>query len=508
MNNLALKNIKASIDEAAPPDWPKPQQLLSKIMPEPYPIDALPDVIRNAVEEVHDFVKAPLSLVASSALATLSLAIQAYVDVKRAEKLQGPSSLYFFTIADSGERKSTCEGIYLAAIRQYQEEQIALMKPILEKYKASLDAWLAERDGLLLAIKSAAKSGKDISKLQDKLYDHQTAEPRAPKVPRILLSDETPENLAWSLARQWPSSGVVSSEAGLVLGAHGMGKDSVMRNLGLLNVLWDASTHSVGRRSSESFTVRGARLTIALQVQEPTLRNFFEKSGALARGMGFFARFLIAWPQSTQGQRFFTEPPSDWHFCNEFNRRLGSILANPIPLDDEGGLVPILMSLTEEAKAAWVDYHDSIERELTSGGELFEVRDVASKSADNAIRLAALFQVFQHGLGESIDLHSFEAASRIAAWHLNESRRFFCELALPPELADAVLLDRWLIELCQKKKDGSVNKNYIRQYGPLRDGMRLDRAVRELGDLDRLKLIENGRRRIVLINPELIDTTL
>jgi hypothetical protein len=52
-----------------------------------------------------------------------------------------------------------------------------------------------------------------------------------------------------------------------------------MRNLALLNVLWDGGTHSVGRRTSESFTVRGARLTVALQVQETTLREFFSPIG-------------------------------------------------------------------------------------------------------------------------------------------------------------------------------------------------------------------------------------
>ena len=64
-----------------------------------------------------------------------------------------------------------------------------------------------------------------------------------------------------------------------------------MRNLTLLNVLWDGGTHSVGRRTSECFTVKGARLTVALQVQEPTLREFFARSGTLARGTGFLAGF-------------------------------------------------------------------------------------------------------------------------------------------------------------------------------------------------------------------------
>jgi putative DNA primase/helicase len=69
----------------------KPQPLAAKVEPEPYPLDALPDPIRAAVEEVAGFVKAPVAMVASSALAALSLAIQAHADAKRRKSCMGLS---------------------------------------------------------------------------------------------------------------------------------------------------------------------------------------------------------------------------------------------------------------------------------------------------------------------------------------------------------------------------------------------------------------------------------
>ena len=71
--------------------WPAPQSLATKVASEPYPLDALPESIREAVDEVQGFTKAPVALVASSALAALSLSIQGHVDVKRADKLSGPT---------------------------------------------------------------------------------------------------------------------------------------------------------------------------------------------------------------------------------------------------------------------------------------------------------------------------------------------------------------------------------------------------------------------------------
>ena len=162
-----------------------------------------------------------------------------------------------------------------------------------------------------------------------------------------------------------------------------------------------------------------------------------------------------------------------------------------------------MLPLTPEAKAAWVEYHNAIESELASGGELYDVRDVASKSADNAARLAALFQMFE-GAGGAIGADAFEGASRITAWHLSEARRFFGELALPAELADAARLDSWLIEHCRASRTHMVGKNHVRQHGPLRDGARLDTAIRELVALDRLRLVKDGKRLTIHLNPALV----
>lgn len=506
---LGLEAVRACIASArsvAAEDtkpWPDPQPLSVKVEPEPYPLDALPHLIRAAVQEVAGFVKAPVALVASSALAAMSLACQAHADVKRAEKLEGPIGLFLLTIADSGERKSTCDGFFTKPIREYEEAQAEAAKPLLKDHEADLGAWEAKRTGIKEKIRHLAKENKPTEGLEADLRDLEHDKPVPPKVPRLLYADATPEALAYGLAKDWPSSGVVSAEAGVVFGSHGMGKESVMRNLATLNQLWDGNSLSISRKTTESFTVRGARLTVALQVQEPTLREFFTRSGALARGTGFLARFLIAWPESTQGQRPFTEAPTNWPALAAFHQRIATILQRPAPIDEEGALTPSMLSMTVEAKQAWVQYHDVIESGLSSGGELYEVRDVASKSADNAARLAALFQLFEVG-GGAVGLPAFEGASRIAAWHLNEARRFFGELALPVEMADAARLDSWVIAHCQKERTNTLGKNHARQHGPLRDGARLDAAIRELGQLDRVRLVTDGKRRILQVNPGLL----
>jgi putative DNA primase/helicase len=91
--------------------------------------------------------------------------------------------------------------------------------------------------------------------------------------------------------------------------------------------------------------------------------------------------------------------------------------------------------------------------------------------------------------------------------HLNEARRFFGELALPLNLANAARLDSWLLDYCQRERVSIVPTRKVQQFGPsgLRDKTAIEAAVRELDDLGRARLVQDGRRRDIRINPTLLD---
>lgn len=491
--------------EATGGEWPKPLPIETQIERQDYPIDALPATIRLAVEEVLGFVKAPVPLVVSAALSGLSMAIQSHADVARAEKLSGPSSTYLLTIAESGERKSTCDGFFTAAIREYEAAQAEAAKPFIKQFEAELAAWDMKYCGVKDAIRAAAKAGQPTEPIEADLLQLQQDKPEPPRIPRIIYGDATPAALKYSLAKGWPSGAVVSSEGGIVFGGHGMKKDSAMENLATLNQLWDGTDQPTERRATESYTVKGARFTMSIMVQEATLRAYFKQDGGLSRGTGFLARFLIAWPESTQGFRPFTEAPENWPHLAVFNQRIAAILKQDAPITEEGALQPAMITLTIEAKAAWVAFHDAIESMLATGGELFDIRDVASKTADNAARLACQFHVFSGDVG-AISLDAFESASMITAWHLNEARRFFGGLALPQELADAARLDSWMLAYCKTHKSNIVPVAKIQQGAPidLRKKLIIDAAVEELEGLERVRRVTDGKRKLIYINPALL----
>lgn len=503
--------IKAFNPDAVPAqEWGDPMPLAGvSYDPEAYPLDALPDGIRAAVADVQATTQAPLAMVATSALTALSLAGQAHVNVARNKHLTGPVSLFALVLADSGERKSTVDGFFTRAIREHEAAQAEIMKPEVEAYQADLQTWAAEKAGVVEKIKAETKKEKPTADLKSRLRELEQAKPEAPKVPEFIYGDATPEALTYGLATKWPSAGVISSEAGTVFGSHGMGTDSVMRNLAALNVLWDGGTHKVSRRSVEGFTVRNARLTVSLQVQLPVLIGFMGKAGDLARGSGFLARFLVAWPESTQGTRQYKEPDSYLAGLSGFDARITQLLAEPVPFDETGqGVAPAMLEFCPQARGVWVRVYNLIEKQLAPFGSLADVKDVASKTADNAARIAALFHLYQNGPTGAISSHAMQSACEIAMWHLTESRRLLTELSQDPALSLAARLDAWLIERCNEQRTDRVSTRDVLQRGPsmkLRKIAQLTSVLQELIDADRASLVSDDRKKLIVVNPKLLN---
>ena len=74
------------------------------------------------------------------------------------------------------------------------------------------------------------------------------------------------------------------------------------------------------------------------------------------------------------------------------------------------------------------------------------------------------------------------------------------------ELADAARLDSWLIEYCQRERTHLVPTREAQRLGPIRDKEKLTAALRELEELDRVKVTQEGRRKTIKVNPALVVT--
>ena len=392
--------------------------------------------------------------------------------------------------------------------QEFEREAEKKAEPALKDYRARMAAWEAKREGLLKAIQKAGRDGIELGSSLDEqaLIKLQHQMPEEPPVPRLLYTDATTEALAYSLTHSWPSAGLVSSEAGAVFGGHAMSTDTVVRNLALLNQLWDGADFSVDRRTKESFHVRNVRLTIGLQVQPAVIHKFMDGHGAISRGQGFLARCLLSCPKSTQGTRIAKDPPSRTPGLDAFCQRLRDLLEMPLPRNKEKELEPPALYLAPKAHECWKDYANRTERRLL--GDLQGLRDVGSKAAENVARLAAAMHMFEQGDARDIGEEHIERAARIVDWYLLEARRFFEESTGAIDLSDAARLRRWLLAYCTDHKTDHVTCRTARNYGPIREKERFFAAVNQLVDDGDAWVQKDGRRHLLRINPTLLTPAM
>ena len=493
-----VRQLSAAEAAAEAQAWEDPLPLTPHEEGDPYPLDALPGPIKAVVEEVQGFIQAPTALVSASVLTALSAAAQGLADVERDKGLVGPCSMYFLSIAESGERKSAIDTTVLAGVREYEAQEEESAKGLRKIHAAKLRSWEAQVDGVTATIRADAKNGKPVGELESKLMDLERNKPRPVIVPRTLWDDCTTEALIAGMASNWPSAAIISAEAGVVFGGHSMKKDNQVGALSVLNKLWSGEPIRADRKTEgASVILNSGRLTLGLAVQQSVVRQFFESSKGIARGSGFAARFLIGWPATTQGTRFY-KPMNSTVATHRFTERLKALISQTELLVDGCDLK--IISLSPAGKSAWIDFHDRIERELLPDHEFADNKDSASKAAENVARLACLLHLFEHGPSGEISADHVGSAAAIVTWHLYEARRFLGEIAQPADQIAAERLDAWLLQ-----QPGPVSATTIMHKGPAdtRKRAALDKALQELVACHRVRVTKVGKSSIVSVNPAL-----
>ncbi|UZK65868.1 YfjI family protein [Sphingomonas sp. M1-B02] len=471
---------------------PKPRPLVEPNLVPTYPITALPPLIRNVIEEVASYVKAPVAMISASALAAVSTAVQTRYSVRRDDALSGPATLYLLTVAESGERKTSVDNQFTGPIREWEAEQRKLFRERRAKYEADMEDWERQGEEIRRNIEGGFLTAQLGTEFDPRLA-HQISKPEEPQKVRILRGDDTPEALAMALDH-YPVASVISAEAGTIFGSHGMSAEAVTRNLAQANTMWDGGVIQRDRLSTGEMQVEGMRVTMGLQVQPKVLDDFVHKTGGLAKGIGYFARFLFSRPESTQGTRLYSAPPSPRPALAAFCNRMTTLLAAEAVFDEYGRLAPDYLGFDGDAQRVWVNFHDEVEEQLRGEEAYSGIRDVASKAADNAARLACCLHVFAGDPGQPINREAMVGACALMLWYLDEAVRFAREADAAPELADAVMLEEYLVrEVMRRGQAGAsliVSVNEVRRKGPNRlrqsKSKRLDDALELLADHHRV----------------------
>lgn len=420
-----------------------------------FPMHALPEIVKNAVFEIENITKAPLPMIASAILGSMSLACQSNIDVVRPGGLRGPTSLYIISIAESGERKSTIDKLILGPLYKYEQILLEQYKFECSSYDNKMVIFQAEKAAIVSKIKSDIKHGIDPSASKMDLEVLLENKPIKPIRHKIIVSDFTPASLKENLSGKLKSLGVISDEAGVVFNGKGLDE------LPLMNTMWDGSSFSVERKNRPDTHIIDSRLTILLQVQPRIFTSFINRKEEIAKGSGYLARCLICYPNSTQGYRQIRNSISSREHLHKFQIRFMEIIKNGIKREQRDAL-----EFTPEAESYWINYYNETEMETGPNGDLRMHREFASKLSDQLARIAAVLHFFNNDPG-GISLHATQAASLIINWYMVEHERIFSKVSTSVQIQnDASELFNWICSYCSQHSISMVRKNIILQYGP------------------------------------------
>lgn len=418
-----------------------PQLLLREIAGgAPYPLAAL-GPLRDVVQAVQGATLAPIAIPAQSALAVASLAVQGFADV---ETLGGsrPLSLYCLTIAQSGERKSSCDAPLMAELRVYEKEQAKVQRDEYSFWQNAHALWKGERDRILGEARKA--NGEKRTAAQADLEALGT-EPAPPASPERTVTEPTFEGLTRKFAEGHPSLGIFSDEGGQFLGGHAMSSDNRQKTLAALNDLWQGNPIRRTRQGDGSVTIFGRRLAVHLMVQPGVARAFM--ADPMACDTGFLPRFLICEPASTIGTRLQANTRRDDGALAAFAERLREILETPLPMDPETReLHPRHLSLSPDARALLVAFSDTIEAEQANGGTLVHVRGYASKAAEQAARIAGVVTLWRDLNAREVTATGMADAIDLAQFYLSEAARLADAATVSEGIERAETLRKWLLE--------------------------------------------------------------
>lgn len=436
-----LQSIGANGPLNAPIVDEEPIPLIHEILAgDPFPLEAM-GPMKDAAAAILDKTQAPAAIGAQSLLAAASLACQGHVDVQTLGGIR-PISLYALTIAKSGERKSSCDTLAMEAVRLFERELAGASTDEQNMFRNESDIWDATHT---ILIRDAAKNdtGKSTSAKAD--LEALGAAPEQPLLPFLTATDPTFEGLTKNLDRARPSIGIFSDEAGQFLGGHAMNSENRTKTMAGLSKFWDGDPINRTRAGDGVMTFYGRRLCTHLMIQ-PVIADTL-LSDPTARDQGFLARFLLCNPPSTIGTRLReTYSASSDAALSAYAMRIGDLLRQDMPLKEgaRNELKLPVLRMSDSAEKLLRAFANALERKQAPGEELCDATAFASKSAEQAIRIAGVMAVYA---GESdISAETISNAITLADWYLAEAVRLRDGAAIAEDVGKAEKLRLWLLE--------------------------------------------------------------
>lgn len=450
------------------------------------PPSFLPERLEQLVLEIVRATKAPYAMVVNTTLGGMVSCLQHNCSVQHIQDLPSPISLFLLTIADSGERKSTVQSLVFRAITETQRQwrKDALQNAVAHKMLHAV--WRKKLNAQSDVLRRVMLKGEPTDEIEKQLGFILEAEPKLGLERKLIYMDTTIEALLVGLYESCGKSAV------LLLDEFGQFCDGPMaRHQPTMNALWSGTEIPVHRKTSGNFVLEDAKLSAVLLAQPSVFKRFLDKQGNQARGNGFLARFLIAHPPSTQGNRIENGVKLDCPTLDWFYARCKELLHKDNPR---------LLNFSPRARTKLVNIANFYESCMQPGGIYCFAKDFASKATENIARVAAIFHAFFTDDSDEITCETLNYAINFIDICGQEYLKILgASNPVDEEQRDLVDLENWLLAFVCNNKMDCIPKSHLMQYGPnrLRQKSKLDALLGILASHEKIRILIQGNKKYV-----------
>jgi hypothetical protein len=428
----------------------------------PFPVGELPEPIRAFVTEAAKAIGCDASYIALPLLSGLASAIGNTHRIALKRTWSEPAILWTAIVAESGSKKSPPIELALEPIRKRQHDAMQEHAEAMKQHADALAVY--ERDAALWKRKKSDAP--------------PPAKPEAPIADRCWTDDATTEALAVLLQQNPRGLLMVRDELAGWFNfdryAGGKGGGDVAKWL----EMFGGRPMVVDRKTGGTLYVRRAAVSLTGSIQPKTLRRAL---GEEHRDNGLAARLLFAEPprKVLRWTEAEVNANTEAAVALVFDRLFGLTPET----DDAGDERPRLVSLTDDARRAWVTFYNEHAGEQVnlSGDEAA----AWSKLEGYAARLALVVHLTRWAAGDPsvpdsttpVDEASIAAGVVLARWFGDEARRVYAILSESDEDRATRRLVEWI-----ESKGGEVTVRDLTR-GPMPWRGDPERARKDLGEL-------------------------
>ena len=491
-DNLPKEKPRA---QAGGDGWEKPITFDDVELPI-FPIDTLPEVLRDYCLAVAEACQVPVDMPAMSALGILATALQTKFQIKANSDWSEPLNLFLMFVANPSDMKSPTMKKFTNAIISFEAH---FNKENRDKINNSRD----ERERLEKRL-AAAKSKKDsmqseVEQARKELTAHEDFPPL-----QLMADDTTVESLSKLMQENNGRMAVISSEAGIFAALKGRYTEGGGVHIDIFLKSYNGLTDfiRINRISREPVDIPNPALTVLLAAQPQILRELMGETAF--RGRGFHGRFLYSYPKSKVGSRKVDgiKPISE-----QLKTEYASFIHSLLEIDNKEAVV---LTLSNEASRLLVQFRQWIEPQLIE--ELEFISDWAGKLHGQILRIAGLLHVASSSIyttpfaadNPPVTAQTMENAITIGKYFLEHALYCFGEMAEDAKISNA----RYLLRKIKSIKSLQIGKRGLIRAVQGKQNFNLDESLNVLVErnyirIDKANTGTAGRpSETIILNPE------